>query len=233
MSTDTTETKEEVTVLSEYLELSYGHLNRLFDRWKHRVYFLDGGKARFGAILGYIIGFVHADKMDFAEELAADIDSRMGQLSYAHNDVEIVVEEEKDGEKVKRSVKVPNHKCIVGDDGTWHGFTLLWYRLLRPEVYDEHFAKFQAEIKAERDDGKDVYDTAHQRVVNALQIRERLDTASAYSEELTEHRYLGGQFKKFYYVPSHNGGLIYHGPGAGETFSVNISSDRTLWGIHT
>ena len=28
-----------------------------------------------------------------------------------------------------------------------------------------------------------------------------------------------------------NGGLIYHGPGAGETFSVSLTP--CLWGIHT
>lgn len=234
MSTDTpVKAEEEVTVLSEFQQIAYGHMNRLFDRYKSRVYFLDGGKARLGVILGYIVGLVHAGQQDFAEKLAKDIDDNLKALSHKHNDFEIVVEEETDGEKVTRTVTVPNQKCVVGDDGTWGGFGLMWYRVLRPDVYEERLAEHQAAITAERADGKTVYDTAHQRVVKALQIRERLDHHSAYSEELTEFRYIGGEHKKIYYVPSHNGGLIYHGPGGGETFSVNISSNPTLWGIHT
>lgn len=232
MSTDTLEIKDE-DVLNEYMNLPYGHMNRLIERWKGRVYFLDSGKARLGAVLGYIVGMVHAGQKEFAAELAANFDRNMGQLSFKHNDYEFKVTEEQDGEQIERTVKVPNRKCLLGDDGTWHGFGLMWYRVLRPEVYEEKLAQFQAEIGLERADGAVVYDTAHNRVVKALDIRERLDFSSAYSEELTEHRFVGNTFHKFYYVPSHNGGLIYHGPGHGETFSVNISSGRTLWGIHT
>ncbi len=36
---------------------------------------------------------------------------------------------------------------------------------------------------------------------------------------------------KHYYKYSHNGAMIYHGAGSGETFSVHIGS--SLWGIHT
>jgi hypothetical protein len=234
MSTDTpTEVKEEVTVLSEYLKAGHESTNRLFERWKSRVYFLEGGKARFGIIVGYILGLMHAGQEEFAGELADSIDENMNCLSHKHNDFEIVVEEETDKGKVTRTVTVPNQKCVVGDDSTWHSFNLMWYRVLRPDVYEERLAEHQAAITAEREEGKDVYETAHHRVVKALQIRERLDVHAAYSEELTEYRYIGGEHKKIYYVPSHNGGLIYHGPGSGETFSVNISSGRTLWGIHT
>lgn len=233
-----TKTEEKKSVLEEFENCSYSYMNRLFDRWKRRVYFTDNGKARLGAIVGYIIGLKHAGQEELAEKLAQDIDEKIEQLSMKHND--FVVEKTvkttvgEDGKEVSTDVStsVPMRKCVVGDDGTWHGFGLMFYRLLAPEVYEETLKKHQADISAEREAGKEVYETAHYRTVKQLKILERIDPNAAYSEELTEYRFLDKGQTKFYYVPGFNGGLIYHGPGAGQTFTVNFGGG-SLWGIHT
>ena len=235
MSTAETEKK---TVLDEFEQCAYYYTNRLFDRWKRRVYFTESGRARMGVVLGYILALKHAGQEEFAEKLAKDIDDKITQLSFPHGDM--VVEKSvrstigEDGKTVETDVstKVPTRKCIVADDGTWHGFSLLWYRLLDPAAYEEVLNKHRAEIAAEREAGKDVYETAHYRTVKQLKILERVDPNAAYSEELTEYRFLEKGQTKFYYVPAFNGGLIYHGPGAGQTFTVNLGGD-CLWGIHT
>lgn len=242
MSTDTPEVKEK-DVLEELAQCGYSYTQRLFDRYKGRVYFTDTGKARLGMIVGYIIGLMHAGKTELAEKMAIDIDDKLGQLSPPRGDCEVErtttwslrsKKLDDDGKEVvsERIVNVPSRKCVVGDDGTWHGFGLMWYRLLSTEAYEEHLAKHQADITKEREDGTDVWDTAHQRVVKALNIRERIDPNAPYSDELVEYRFLDKGQTKFYYVPGFNGGLIYHGPGAGETFTTNMGSGN-LWGIHT
>jgi hypothetical protein len=233
---NTTEAKKNMIEVFE--NCSYSYLSRLFDHWKYRVYFTEGGKARLGAVVGYIIGLKHAGQEELAEKMAQDIHDKLSQLSLSHND--FVVERTlrttvgEDGKQVSKEVevRVPMQKCVVSDDGTWHGFGLNWFRLLAPETYEETLKKHQADISAEREAGKEVYETAHWRTVKQLRILERIDPNAAYSEELTEYRFLEKGQTKFYYVPGFNGGLIYHGPGAGQTFTVNIGGG-CLWGIHT
>jgi hypothetical protein len=222
-------TEAESTLLNELETQMHGYMGRLFERWKHRVYFLEGGKTRLGSVAGYILGLAHSGQVAFAKELAEDLDRNFNNLSRSGNNYEYKFSLD----ETERSVSVPVQKCVVGDDGTWHGFGLTWYGLLSPELYEEKLAYFQQEINHERTQKKAVYDTAHMRVVKELKIREKLDPQAVYSEEFTETRYLGHDFKKFYYIPHYNGGLLYHGPGAGETFAINISTRRTLWSIHT
>jgi hypothetical protein len=231
-------TDQEKSVFTELEDCSYSHMTRLFDRWKRRVYFTESGKARLSCVVGYIIGLKHAGQEELAEKMAQDINDKIDQLSLRNNDfvVEKTVRKTvgEDGKVVSTDVStsVPMRKCVVGDDGTWHGFGLMWYRLLAPEVYEEAHKKHQADISAEREAGKESYETAHWRTVKQLQIRERIEPSAAYSEELTEYRFLEKGQTRFYYVPGFNGGLIYHGPGAGQTFTVNFGSSP-LWGIHT
>lgn len=220
-----TTTDKDPNLLAEFENAGYDHLTRFFDRWKGRVYFSDMAKARMGCILGYILGFKHAGEPAFAEKLAEDIEAKLRFLSPPGNDREISTADN------SRVVKVPQRKCILADDGTWHGFSLLWFNLIDPGTYKGHLQLAQAELDVESETGE-VFETAHQRVVKKLNIRERLDDHNKYSEELTEYRYIDGEHRKFYYMVSHNGGLIYHGPGGGQTFTVTL--DKTpLWGIHT
>ena len=53
------------------------------------------------------------------------------------------------------------------------------------------------------------------------------ETAKAKGKEIVQY----GHFPSQPYMFSHNGGLIYHGPGRGETFTVSLG-DR-FWGVHT
>jgi len=218
-------TDKDPNLLTEFEYAGYDHLTRFFDRWKGRVYFSDMAKARMGCILGYILGFKHAGESAFAEKMAEDINYKLGSLAPITNNLELTTE---DG---SRTVKVPRRKCILADDGTWHGFSLLWFNLVDCAAYQEHLKIAQEELDVESETGE-VFETAHQRVVKKLNIRERLDEHNKYSEELTEYRYIDGEHRKFYYTISHNGGLIYHGPGAGQTFTVTLGK-APLWGIHT
>ena len=72
----------------------------------------------------------------------------------------------------------------------------------------------------------------HHRVVEELKITEKVHLNEGYSQVLTEYAFKNAYRYSQYYTYGYNGGLIYHGPGAGETFSVTLETNA-LWSIHT
>ena len=227
------ETTEKTDNLDLLTECMYSHMNQLLEHWRNRVYFTDTGKARLSSIAGYVVGLNHAGEKELAQRMADDFILRVEQLSLKGNDFEYAVGEVKDDVETRQTVKVPSRKCVVSDDGTLHGFRLMWYGVLRPEVYYKCLTKHRKEIERERDAGKEVYENPHNRAVKELNIIEKLDPNVEYGDTLTERRYVGGATHEFFYVPGFNGGLLYHGPGGGEVFSVHLGGNDTLWAIHT
>lgn len=185
--------------------LCYNYTGSIESRYPG-VQFSDTAKARYCAVAGWLVGLKMAGKADLAATLADDLDSQFKRLSdgCAFEDIDMGR-----GGLVRR---VPRTKVCVGDDGTFGGFTLAWYR----RVSNEQRHAVATERECSLEDAE-----AH------LRIR----------KELTEHRYYrpdGMEYPlsdSYFYGFSYNGGLLYHGPGGGEVFAVTV--DRCNWSIHT
>jgi hypothetical protein len=219
---------EETTKRLELLENSmYRHLHRWCEQWKNTTLFTESGFQRLASIAGYIQALRHAEKEELATALLNDWYYQMEWLAGHTTEVKIPT-----GNDKYEVVKLPSRKTVLSDDGCLHSFSFVSYFLVAPERYDERLAYHQNELDKQRSvrqfDG-----AAHQAVVKELNILERLNARDPYSNELTETRYCGNRLRQFYYCRGYNGGLIYHGPGAGENFSVLISNRPTLWSIHT
>ena len=93
----------------------------------------------------------------------------------------------------------------LGDDGTFGGFTVGWYSIVTEEQAND---TMRPSLLRDRWNG----------------IYETLRWNAAYAP--VRHS------EKFYYRFAFNGGLLYHGPGGGETFSVTLGNVR-FWSIHT
>lgn len=103
-------------------------------------------------------------------------------------------------------LNVPRYMVQLSDDGTFGGFTVAWFRAVREG--------------SEQDGDRTRF------------LRNRWDS-------LVDHPRWGQQTEgvprevvRYLYRFDFNGGLLYHGPGGGETFSVSLGSPR-FWSIHT
>jgi hypothetical protein len=150
-------------------------------------------------IAGWLTGLAHGGQRDLAEKAAADITAQFEYLNGYGGDVEATFE---DGAPI---LKVPRYMMSLSDDGTFGGFSVVWYRAVREgSSADGDRSRF---------------------------LRNRWGS-------LVDHRRWGSQQVEprevvtFYFQPTMNGGLLYHGPGGGETFSVAVGDTR-FWSIHT
>lgn len=231
MTTNTeTEVEKKEDILKVFEDANYQYLSRLFDRWKRHVYFTESGKARLAAIIGYIVGLKHAQQEDFAKMLAEDLDMRIRQIGNVNNVAEYLIAGQ--GGEEATTIRVPGMKASLGDDGTHHGFSVLWYRAVDPADYNAKLKVCAKKTDARLASGIAVYESFHEQVVIALNLVERTDPSNKYSDEITEYKYVNNQQIKVYYRVAYNGGLIYHGPGAGQTFTVSLTKGG-LWGVHT
>ena len=220
----TTTTKD--SALTVFEEAAYSHIQHVFDRYKPRVMFTDAAKARMGQIVGYIIAMKQAGNTGFAESLAEAIDTKINQLSPVENVTGFSVGD-------SQVVEVPARKATLHDDGTFNGFSILWYQAVDINRYQEVYQDIvDANSRLPYTPGE-YRVSAVDATAEKLGIQERVNPHDTYSDELTHHKYVKGLGSvNIYYTQSHNGGLIYHGPGAGETFTTNLGGEA-LWGIHT
>jgi len=228
------EVTEEKTVLDDLLAKgSYGHLNSIIRHYQnHNVLFTDAGKMRLAHIVGHILGLHHGGQEETALKLAEAIDARLKQLCYNGAKIGVKLSEDDTEE-----VEVPSMKAVLGDDGTFGGFNVSWYRPIEPKRYDEVQKEArsmkeetpEAEVDKVRVEFYSVQELTHKM----LKVTERVNPYDTYSDELTQHAYVPGiGSTKVYYTFSHPGGLLYHGPGGGEVFAVTLG-DVGPWGIHT
>ena len=207
------------------------YLHGLAEHWKGKAYFTQHGETRLGSIAGYILAMYHAGKTDTAEKLAESFFTKMAHLTHSSTSqyaeipdpswIELQVlfgPEDKD----PVTIGVPKQKVILHDDGCLHSFSFSAYFPLRSEIYWDCFNKHaQAGVS-----------NPHQKVVEELKITEKVHLNEGYSQVLTEYAFKNAYRYSQYYTYGYNGGLIYHGPGSGETFSVTLETNA-LWSIHT
>ena len=166
-------------------EVTYGYVHKISDRFKPGLAFSDRGLARAASVFGWLCGLSQGGNVELANELAADFVSNLDYLAKYGGEVDYSYFQY-DGTPATR--KIPAYVVKLCDDGTAHGFALLWHRpLLTDEIVENHKAL-----------GRNVVTFGYDGI---------------------PHGYV------------FNGGLIYHGPGAGQTFTVNTGSRS--WGVHT
>lgn len=181
-----TKTNETVPTIDPLDIIQDAVMTSLYPRGKHmRLNFTPQGLARYGQVLGWLHGLASTNR-ELARALARDFFARLDYLA----DYGGEIEEEWEG----RTIRYSKWRVSLGDDGTFNGFTLGWYRAIPPErqVEGQSYPKEMQTIR---------YGTSYQQRV----IEYGFDFC---------------------------GGLIYHGPGAGQTFTVALDSSG-YWGIHT
>lgn len=167
-------------------DVTYRYVHKITDKFKPGIAFSDRGLARAASVLGWLVGIAQGGNIELANTLAADFVENLNHLANYGGKVEYT-DHRYNGEPFVR--QIPAYIVKLCDDGTAHGFALLWHRpLLTPEI-------------------------------------------------LARHKELGREVVTFHYddLPhgyAFNGGLIYHGPGGGETFSVSLTNSRP-WSVHT
>lgn len=100
---------------------------------------------------------------------------------------------------------LPRYMIRLADDRTFGGFNVLWHT-----VVSEEQAATMEKDRLMRGRWGEVFETYRWNP----------------SHSPVRHS------AKFYYQFAFNGGLLYHGPGGGETFHVSLGDVR-FWGIHT
>jgi len=201
MNTDTiTQTSPApVEPLKPWLNAAYGRITSLTGKYPN-LQFRESGEARANQIAGWLAGLVHGGRRDLAEKVAADITAQFEYLNGYGGDIQDLTYQ--DGTPV---LKVPRYIVELGDDGTFGGFALRWYRAVREgSEQDGDRTEF---LRTRWDD---------------LMIHRRWGPQGVEPREIVSH----------FFSPVMNGGLLYHGPGGGETFSVAIGDTR-FWSIHT
>lgn len=210
-------TQTKMTNFEILQDLAYRHMTLIPERWKGRLLFTDRGAMRLCHIAGWLLGLAHGGKFDEADKLADNLFRSLDSVVGTEN-----IEYEIDNNGEKETIKAAARKCILSDDGCLHSFNLMWYVPIDPARFWEVVATFPDETYP------------HDMAKKKLNILERVNPNDHYSEELTQFRYACGCRHEVYYRPTHNGGLIYHGPGAGETLTVSLDSNsQHYWGVHT
>lgn len=225
MSETVTEEKPKLELVQNAM---YRHIVHWHEHWKRSLVFSETGLLRMASIAGYIQGLVHAGQEEFAKQLVEDLCHQLEWLGHESQEMEL---EFTCSDGTKEKVKVPPRKVVLSDDGTLHSFSFAVYSPVNLDVYEARL-EFHRQCLAQSKETPQ-FDTPHACVAREFKIMDRINHRDPYSTALTEQRYTGTQFRKVYYAYTYNGGLIYHGPGAGETFSVLISDKPTLWSIHT
>lgn len=208
----------EKTAFDRLVDIDYSYMHRLWERfpeWSNCI-FSDAGKARLANIAGWLLGLAHGGKRDEAEKLADDFVTSLSWLAMAERQVTYET-------PYGQSVKVPDRKVVLHDDGTLHGFSFATYSAINPEIVDERRAK----VREEHPDWHAMEVTAE--VIKQLNVTDKYGP-----DQLTESRWFPncGYFNVYYYY-TYNGGLLYHGPGGGEVFAVTFGDNPRAWSTHT
>lgn len=198
----------------------YGRVDRWAIRWMGFLQFTNTGNLRLASILGYFMGLKHADRLELATRLVDDFTDSLDRLCHDRQLIDMRISTL---ETDTATVSVPSSKVILTDDSSFHSFGFMVYHPLSVTRYDECFAQtFTEQTGAGTEDLTE--QAIHRLVVVKLNIAE-LDSLGM---SLTAWQTVNGQRIAVYYVPAYNGGLIYHGPEAKQSYG----SDN-FWTIHT
>ena len=222
-----------ITTASEFLtRLCYGYVSEyaLRDRYGYALHLSPNGLARVGQIAGWITGLRHAGQPEMADKLAEDFDRVLKQACASGESVDVPVVGSYSGEP-EGSVRVPRMKVVVGDDGTFGGFTLAWYGLVMPERVAEVAKEIDPTAWTSDEDGvwRRALDAAHAKL-NTRKELEEYRTYRPASRPPEDNSPYNGVYVHYGFM--YNGGMLYSGPGGGEIFSVNLTP-VSGWSIHT
>lgn len=188
------------------------HLSSLGSPWGRGIFWGNSGLARLADIRGFLRGLLAAGDSKAARVafgLFADLNKSLDYLAGYGGDVE---GDHLSGRPFKN---VRAWRVALSDDGTWGGFAIAWYRAIE-----------KGQVFKARDAGSD------EPQLLCYESGSPVDTI-AYAPERDGHP---AERVEFFYAYSFNGGLLYHGPGGDEVFSVDIgaaSGRQTLWSVHT
>jgi hypothetical protein len=175
--------------------------------------------------MGCIVAMKHAGQTEFAERMANEFMELFAEGRIVSDQCTTVTMD--DG----TSIVVPDRKCILSDDGCLHSFSLLWLVPVSPEKWSEMLWAKQIHYRQSDPEASEYMRDkwARDAAIKELRIVEFATHSTSYYDQVTEER----NYYRVYYRPQYNGGLIYQGPGAGETFTVNLGTSNRLWGVHT
>ena len=185
-----------------------------------RLVFTPQGQARLGQIMGWIWGLYVAGQQELAAKLAIDLLGWFDYLAEYGGQVEIAREG-------KHSLFYPKWKVSLADDGTFGGFGLAWFRAIPNKKLHEVAEAILAQKTAAGEydpENPHAWTWALEDARKQLRINKDLEELRYVDQWNTEVIHYGYDF---------NGGMIYHGPGRGETFTVSLGQGERFWGIHT
>lgn len=168
-----------------------GYTNFINQRWKKSLKLTPSGECRVGLIIGWIVGLAEAGLRDVAIRHAEDFITALDRLDEYGGEDEHPDNKLKTGFGPDGNEQYRRYLVELGDDGSRHSFSVLWWRIATHEEANSR----------EKSHG---------------------------SDSVRRH---GWGWKRARYVPSFNGGLIYHGPGD-NSLSVTLDRDH-LWSTHT
>jgi hypothetical protein len=209
-----------------------------------RLTWTDRARQQMANVVGFIRGLHVCGKTDEAATLAEALWECLTQLSSYGGEVEN--QAWRDGTRLEH---VPRYRIVLGNDGTWGGFTLAWYAAITPERQkelrreDEDYSVFVERLRCNYG-GEERYGPSYSRDIyyhlnrcepgpNAEHIQ-----IEGYTVNGVEHPPQDYWRERFYesrsylYAYSFNGGLFYRGPGGDEVFSVSLGG-TSLWTINT
>jgi hypothetical protein len=195
--------------------------------WPNLI-FTERAVGRLMATAGFITGLAMAEKEALAEKLALSLFSNLMYLAEYGGEEEFAAIRgantavEGGPEAVEEFIKESTYgtgtakrfRVVLGDDATFGGFSIQWYRLVTDAARIRHLSVGQ-------DDP--VQSESHLRTVISRSIEARVNVPGS------DH----GSWVGLDYLASMYGGLLCHGMGQ-EVFAVDISSDSgPRWSVHT
>ena len=221
-----------------FTKLSYGCISEsaIRSRYGQAVSLSPEALARFGQIAGWLTGLSHAGKGELAAKLADDFEAALRYTLAPCESEDIEVFSQYSGNAVGTLTGVSRCRVMLYDDGTFGGFRVCWYRRItnaeRLSVARSLDEEAYSSCDLPEDESRTRWQAALEKADEKLRLR----------KELTEFRYyrptwaIEGEYttcsELVHYGFSHNGGLIYHGPGGAEVLAVNLTDVRG-WSLHT
>ena len=206
------------------------------------LYFTRSGEGRLMNIAGYIVGLYQSGKEELATKLAESLDAKLMYLGRYGGTREF----ETPGTPSK--VSFPEWRVFLGDDGTFGGFTISWYRVIALDVIRKQAEEYLPRLVEKCPDWS--YDDQWGQALAGTRKRNGIPdkTSEIYkacqdyrtyapdwvskARERGEKGVLNDGFSVEYGY-SFNGGLLLHGMG-NEVFAVDLSNDNgPRWSVHT
>lgn len=214
--------KAEPSALEKLLRSDYTIQHEM---WRN-LHFTDRGIARLQHTIGFFKGLQMCGKEELATELAESLCDWLTRLNGYGGEVELEADAEYPGPGI---VKAPAYRVHLSDDGTFGGWSVLWYRPIPPATW----RKLMNENPCQEQEG---YEWWQKRLNDKARVEKDL-TIDRYYYPLLTNGEQGERMERqtIRYSYSFNGGLLFHGFG-NQTYSVDLMASmgqKVWWSIHT